>query len=134
METLAALQSAPEARLIKHIDGTFLASPDMSVDRFRALTAHRSSRPDPVVVFSSAKDRILRLSSATHGGLDRLGSLTDPAILADRNVILVDLSDYPEGYVNHRVAFSAPRFLAELDDWKARPDRVGAALRVLTGE
>lgn len=134
LETLADLQSFGDTRIRQSIDGVFLASPDMGVDHFRALAGSILSLPDPFVIFSSSEDWILRLSSLRHGEPGRLGGLTNPDPLAGLNVLLVDLSAYREGYVNHRVAFSSPQFLAELEDWKSRPDQVGRALRILSGE
>ena len=134
LETLVAMQTTQDTRMQQSIDGVFLAAPDMSVDRFTALAGSISALPDPFVVFSSSKDWALRLSSLRHGEPERLGALTDPGPLAGLNVLLVDLSGYREGYVNHRVAFSSPRLLAERDEWTSRSDQVGRALRVLTGE
>ena len=132
-ETVAGLQTGGNRAILERIDGVFLVSPDLSVERFREITDARPPLPEPFVVFTSAEDRILRFSSLAHGGSMRLGNLTDPALLADRGVLLLDLTSYREGHLDHRAAFSAPRFLAEFDRWRSRPDEVGQALRVLTG-
>lgn len=133
VEALSDLQAELDKSVISAIGGVFLASPDMNVERFENLLRSIPDRPEPFVIFTSTQDWILRLSSIMHGGPERLGALDNPNDLGVLDTLLIDLSEYNEGYVNHRVAFSSPRLLSELDAWTSRPDEIGRALRILRG-
>ncbi|MZR11425.1 alpha/beta fold hydrolase [Maritimibacter sp. DP07] len=133
VEALSDLQAASDKSVISTIGGVFLASPDIGVERFDNLLRSIPARPDPFVIFTSTEDWILRLSSIMHGEPERLGSLDNPHSLEGHDTLVIDLSEYSEGYVNHRVAFSSPQLLAELDAWTSRPDEIGHAMRMLTG-
>lgn len=88
------------------IGGVILISPDIDVDLFRRQ-AHRIGRlPQPFLIFSSQRDRVLQLSAALTGLPDRLGNLADPARVAGLGVSLVDISAFGTGDGHFTVADS----------------------------
>ena len=123
MESLRQLSIAGKTRTLNKIGGVVLLSPDIDIDIFRQQVKRIGNLPQPFFIFSSTKDRALRLSAGLTGQSERLGNTADIKPLADLNVTLVDLSAFSDGAQDHNVAFASPAFLRLLN---SIPDIGGA--------
>jgi esterase/lipase superfamily enzyme len=72
------------------IAGVFLVAPDIDVALFRSQLDRIPLLPQPFVVLTNRRDRALALSRGLSGRRERLGSLGDPALLADFSITLID--------------------------------------------
>jgi esterase/lipase superfamily enzyme len=95
METLRQMAMSGES--MDRIDGVMLISPDLDIDVFRNLATRIGRLPQPFIIFTSQKDKALRLSGWISGETARLGNLADPAVLADLKVTLVDTAAFNTG-------------------------------------
>ena len=95
METLR--QMALDGSLARApLGGVILIAPDIDVDLFR-VTAQRIGRlPQPFLIVTSQRDRVLWLSAQLTGEPDRLGNLTDPDRVAGLGVTVLDVSAFGE--------------------------------------
>lgn len=113
METLRQLAISRNARVQRRIAGVVLISPDIDVDVFRAEAMRIGTLPQPFLIFTSKKDRVLALSARLSGQRDRLGNLTDVAEVADLKVTLLDTTAFSTG-IGHFNAGNSPALLAIL--------------------
>lgn len=97
MEVLRQMAATDPAWVQKNIGGVVLISPDIDVEVFRAQVARIKRLPQPFAIFVSANDRALGLSARVSGDGRRLGNITDPAELADLDVVLLDISAFHSG-------------------------------------
>jgi len=113
METLRQIAIRGDRALLDRIEAVVLISPDIDVDVFRAQ-AHRVGPLDnPIIIFTSRKDRALALSARLTGQTDRLGNVTDVAELGDLDVVLLDTTAFSTGVGHFNVA-NSPALLAVL--------------------
>ena len=128
--TMETLRQAPkEAR---NLGGVFLISPDIDVEVFRSQAQRIGKLPQPFVIFTSQKDRALRLSARLTGQSDRLGTLADPMEVAGLEVTLLDVTSFSGNGLNHFVTGDSPaliKLISQLRDVEAtfRGDRAGRA-------
>ena len=92
METLRQIAINDPSWIRSHVGGVVLISPDIDLDVFRSQVARIGKLPQPFVIFVSEKDRALALSSRISGDTLRLGAVTDPALVGDMEVTLIDIS------------------------------------------
>jgi esterase/lipase superfamily enzyme len=97
METLRQIAIGSNDRVRRRIAGVVLISPDIDVDVFRAQTERIGKLPQPFIIFTSKKDRVLALSARLTGQHDRLGNVTDMAEVADLDVTLLDTTAFSKG-------------------------------------
>jgi len=96
METLR--QMALDGSLARTpLGGVILISPDIDVDVFRSQARRIGRLPQPFVVVTSRRDRVLQLSARLTGQPDRLGNLAHPARVADLGVAMLDVSLFGAG-------------------------------------
>ena len=114
METLRSLALQADISTLKHIAGVVLISPDIDVDVFRAQAQEIGKLPQPFVIFGSARDKALALSARLTGQHARLGSLSDPATVADLDVTIVDVAAFNTGTGHFNVA-NSPALIRILD-------------------
>ncbi len=133
METLRQTEIGRRHHLTKRIGGVILISPDIDIDLFRQQMRRIRTLPQPFLIFTSRRDRALRLSAAITGQKERLGSVSDVRALAELKVTLFDVSKFSRGITGHFTPATSPaliRILAnirELDTAlrKGRPARPG---------
>ncbi|MGB3314161.1 MAG: alpha/beta fold hydrolase [Albidovulum sp.] len=113
METLRQIAIGGNDRVRKRIGGVVLISPDIDVDVFRAQAARIGKLPEPFLIFTSKKDRILALSARLTGQRDRLGNLTDVEEIANLDVTLLDTTAFSQG-VGHFNPGNSPALLVLL--------------------
>jgi len=112
METLRELAIAKDEYVRSRLGGVILVSPDIDIDVFRSQVKRIGTLPQPFVVFSSAKDRVLKFASAEiYRDNPRLGNMATTGELADLNVKIVDVTDYSRGVLNHSTAIDSPAFI-----------------------
>ncbi len=82
---------------LARIGGVILIAPDLDVDLFRAQARRIGQLPQPFVIVSSRRDRILQLSARLTGETARLGNLADAGALDDFELTVVDVSAFSTG-------------------------------------
>lgn len=114
MEALRQLRIGGRADVLGRISGVILMSPDIDVDLFRAQAMRIDPLPQPFLIFTSRRDRALRISAAITGQTSRLGNLGTVADVADLDVTLIDVSEFQSGAndgLNHFTAASSPAMI-----------------------
>ncbi|MEP4196264.1 MAG: alpha/beta fold hydrolase [Aliishimia sp.] len=112
METLRELELTRPGWAAKSMAGVLLISPDVNVDVFRSQTAKFTEWPQPFVIFSSRKDRFLRIAAALRGEPKRLGNLDDVTEISDLPIAFIDVTAFDDGDIAHHfVAGSSGSFL-----------------------
>ncbi len=114
METLRTMAIRGEAQALARIGGVVLISPDIDVDVFRAQAKAIPKLPQPFVVFTSERDRVLRLSARITGQKERLGTLSDLKKVADLPITILDTAAFNSGTGHFNVGDS-PSLLRLLD-------------------
>lgn len=125
METLRQMAldgSLDRARL----GGVILIAPDVDVDLFRTQAQRIGRLPQPFLIVTSQRDRVLWLSAQLTGQPDRLGNLTQADRVADLGVTVVDVSAFGAGDGHFTVAES-PALIQLLG-------RIGAVDAALSGD
>ncbi|WP_380055892.1 alpha/beta hydrolase [Falsihalocynthiibacter sp. SS001] len=109
MRTLAKNDPSEVPRLIK---GVLLIAPDIDVDLFVSQAEPITQMPDFFMIFTSARDRAMQLSSAVAGGKPRLGNIQDLTPIQHLDVLVWDISEL-NGIQksNHLAAFENPETL-----------------------
>ena len=97
METLRQIEISDPGWTRRNLGGVVLISPDIDLDVFRSQVARIGDLPQPFVIFVSEKDRVLTLSAQVAGDGARLGTVTDPAVVADLDLTLIDISRFSSG-------------------------------------
>lgn len=108
------------------LGGVVLISPDIDVDVFASQARRIGRLPQPFVVITSQRDRVLALSARLTGQPDRLGNLSDPARVAGLGVTLIDITAFGSGDGHFTVADS-PALIQLLG-------RIGAVDAALAGD
>jgi esterase/lipase superfamily enzyme len=78
---------------LERLHAIVMLAPDIDVDIFRERMHEIGYRGIPIYIFASSGDRALQLSARLHGRQARLGTITDPAALADLPVTVVDVTE-----------------------------------------
>ncbi|WP_415182373.1 alpha/beta hydrolase [Phaeovulum sp.] len=97
METLRQMALTGNTRVPARLGGVVLISPDLDVDLFRAQARTIGHLPQPFVIFTSQRDRALRLAARLSGETERLGNLDNVDRLADLQVTMVEVGAYSVG-------------------------------------
>jgi esterase/lipase superfamily enzyme len=97
METLRQIAIDGRSGLLGRIGAVVLISPDLDVDVFRAQALRIGALPQPFLIVTSPRDRVLALSAVLAGQHERLGHLGDASVLSDLDVTLVDVSAFSTG-------------------------------------
>jgi esterase/lipase superfamily enzyme len=105
METLRQMSLDGSLRRAP-IGGVVLISPDIDVDVFISQARRIGRLPQPFLIVTSQRDRVLALSARLTGQPDRLGNLADPERMAGLGVTLVDISAFGAGDGHFTVADS----------------------------
>jgi esterase/lipase superfamily enzyme len=97
VETLRQMDIRNPEQLREHLAGVVLLSPDIDVDVFKSQAATFGKLPQPFYIFSSDKDKALRLSSFITGEPNRLGNIADISQVADLDVRVIDIGAFSTG-------------------------------------
>jgi esterase/lipase superfamily enzyme len=132
MEALRSLALEDDRSTLNHIAGVVLISPDIDVDVFRSQAQEIGTLPQPFVIFGSARDKALALSARLTGQRARLGSLADPAKVADLKVTIVDVGAFNTGTGHFNVA-NSPALIRILDRLDQLNDTLDTDRRLRVG-
>lgn len=97
IEALRQAAIRGDKRTLDLISAVILISPDIDVDVFKQNARAIGKLPQPFVIFSSDRDRVLRVSALMTGQSERLGSVTDIRELSELQVTLMDVGEFSEG-------------------------------------
>ncbi|QDC08010.1 alpha/beta fold hydrolase [Oceanicola sp. D3] len=111
METLRQMAIRGDRKVLPKLNGVILMSPDLDVDLFRTQAKRIGNLPQPFIIFTSSRDKALRLSARLTGLPARLGNLPDVEAVADLDVTLIDVSSFQSGGLDHFVAAENPALL-----------------------
>lgn len=114
MEAMRQLRIGGRDDVLGRIAGVILMSPDIDIDVFRSQALRIDPLPQPFVIFTSQRDRALRISAGITGQRERLGNIGTVEDVADLNVTLVDLSQFRGGAndgLNHFTAATSPAMI-----------------------
>lgn len=130
VETLRQMAISDPNILDRTISGVILISPDIDVDLFRQQAARIGPLPQPFVIFTSSKDRALRLAARLSGKHERLGNVQDVNKLSELRVTLIDVSSFSGDAAGHFTAATSPALIKILKrlngvDAAFRKDRAG---------
>lgn len=114
MEALRQIAVSGDRALMSRIGGVILISPDIDVDVFRSQASRIGELPQPFLIISSQRDRILQLSARLTGQRERLGNLSDAAGVDGLGVTLLDVSAFSTG-AGHFTVGTSPALLQLLD-------------------
>lgn len=126
MEVLRQLRIGNRSDVIDRIGGVVLMSPDIDIDVFRSQARRILPLPQPFFIFTSRRDRALRLSSLITGQPDRLGTIGTVEDVAEFDITLIDVSGFEGGegdVLNHATPISSPAMIRIL----SQAARVNAA-------
>jgi esterase/lipase superfamily enzyme len=114
MEALRQTAIAGDRAVLAKIDSVVLIAPDLDIQVFRRQMLPLADRGIRAYVFTSSRDRALRLSARLRGSTDRLGLITDGVQVAGLPVDVIDLSALSaEGdSLNHFKAATSPTVIA----------------------
>lgn len=113
VESLRQMDIRNPANLKRHLGGVVLLSPDIDVEVFRSQAATFTNLPEPFFIFTSNKDKALRLSSFITMEPNRLGNMPDGSQLAGLNIQVIDTTAFSTGSGHFNVATS-PELIALL--------------------
>lgn len=97
MEALRELSQTGRERYIKRLSGVLLAAPDIDIDVFQSQVADIGTLPSPFTILVSRRDRALGISGRIAGGHPRVGSGADIAMLQEKEITVLDVSDLDGG-------------------------------------
>ena len=132
METLRQIAIRGRSGVLAKVGGVILISPDIDVDVFHAQARAIPVLPQPFVIFSSERDRVLRLSARLTGQSDRLGTLTDLTAISDLPITLLDTAAFSSG-AGHFNLGDSPSLLRLLEGIISVNDSLGSDRSARTG-
>jgi esterase/lipase superfamily enzyme len=97
VESLRQMDIRDPGLLRRYLRAVVLLSPDIDVEVFKSQAATFGDLPQPFLIFSSDRDRALRLSSFITGEPNRLGNLTDLEQVAELDVRVIDIAAFSTG-------------------------------------
>lgn len=116
METLRQIEIADPGWSKRSLGGVVLISPDLDVELFRMQAKRFGGLPQPFAIITSNRDRALALSARINGAAARLGNLTDPEVLGDFPVTLVDVSEFSARGTNHFTIGTSPALISLINN------------------
>lgn len=133
METLRQLAIRNDRQVLPKLKGVILMSPDLDIDVFRSQANRIGTLPQPFIIFTSRRDKALRLSARLSGETARLGNIPDVESVADLEVTVIDLSNFQDGGLDHFTAGSSPAVLKILGQLGSVQDALNSDASGRTG-
>lgn len=122
-ETLRQIELGEPGWVARNLDGLMLIAPDMPVDLFARNLERIQSLPPRTMIMTSTQDNALRLSNRVNRSGQRLGQISDPDLLADMPVLVLDVSNFSEsGSTNHMTFAESPALIALMQDARELDD------------
>jgi esterase/lipase superfamily enzyme len=132
-DTLARMAKNGAGALRSKLGGLVLLSPDVSMDDFTPAMRRIEKLGKPVIIFASKGDWALQLLTEITDQELRLGSISDPAMLSDLPLTLVDVSKASTDLIGHFPIATQPKLIALINRLK-KPDLVGLVSMLKRGE
>ena len=128
MESLRQMALKGDRHMMDAISAVVLMSPDIDPDAFRHQAEAIGKLPQPFLIMTSRKDRVLTFAELLTGRKPRLGRIEDQQAVAGLNVTVVDLTNFDDGSAGgHMVAASSSSAIQLLKgmDEQIRQGRTG---------
>ncbi len=114
MESMRQIDIRSPGRLRREVASVVMLSPDIDVEVFHSQAMAITKLPEPFFIFSSEKDKALRLSSFITGQPDRLGNIRDLTPVSDLKVTVLDTTQFSTGS-GHLNVGESPALIAMMD-------------------
>ena len=114
MEALRTASLRGDTGLIRSLEATILAAPDIDVDVFNQQLDALQPMPEPFIVMVSSKDRALQLGQRLRGGSPRVGEGTDIEDMQSRGITVIDLSKLDSADRLNHSTFASSEMLQRL--------------------
>jgi esterase/lipase superfamily enzyme len=126
--------SARQSPALRRLGGVVMLSPDIDTLAFRRAAIAMGGLPQPFVVYGTPTDLALKAPAAVLGkGVPRLGTMTHPEVLADLQLIYVDVGYVRQVRANgHLPVVTAPSMIEEINAMD-HPDMVRYAVDAAAG-
>jgi esterase/lipase superfamily enzyme len=112
VETLRQLSMLKVRKVQNKLGPVILMSPDIDVDVFKSQVQRIDPMPKPFIIFTSSKDKALRLSALLTGQKERLGSLSELSEIGDDKITVVDVSKFSGGdKLDHFAVATSPTLI-----------------------
>ena len=112
MEALRQLSIDKERNTQKKLGPVVLLSPDIDVEVFKSQVRRIDPLPSPFVLFTSSKDKALKISALLTGQKERLGSLSSLSEIGDEKITVVDVSNFKGGdKLDHFAVATSPALI-----------------------
>jgi esterase/lipase superfamily enzyme len=114
MEAMRQIALVNDRAVLSKTDAIVLMAADLDVGVFRAQMRAVADDQIDVFVFTSSRDRALRVSARLRGSGERLGTISDATPLADLPVTVIDLSNYrgEEDALSHFKVATSPALIS----------------------
>jgi esterase/lipase superfamily enzyme len=123
METLRQLSISGNQAVLDRLSGVILMSADIDIDVFKSQARRIPKLPQPFFLFTSANDRVLKLSARLTGQTDRLGNISNAEPVAEFEVTVVDVAAFTkDSATGHLVHASSPVLISILSQANAVND------------
>lgn len=132
-DTLARMARNGAGTLRNKLGGLVLLSPDVSMQDFVPAMRRIETLGRPVIIYASKGDWALQLLTEITDQKLRLGSITDPSLLSNLKVTLVDVSKASTDLIGHFPIATQPRLMALINRLK-KPDLIGLVSMLKQGE
>lgn len=114
MEAMRQTALANDRAVLTRTDAIVLMAADVDIGVFRAQMQPLAARDVDVFLFTSSRDRALRVSARLRGSSERLGAVTDAGQFSDLPVTVIDLSSYQgeEDALGHFKVATSPALIS----------------------
>lgn len=130
MEALRQLALKGDHHVMDAIEGVVLMSPDIDPDVFRRQAKVIGDLPQPFIVMTSQKDRVLNIAEFLTGRKPRLGRIESSEAVQGLDVTVVDFTDLDEGDIGgHSASVSSARAIEVFSGLERQIREGGGALR-----
>ncbi|WP_170771313.1 alpha/beta hydrolase [Ruegeria lacuscaerulensis] len=116
----------------RNLEGVVLISPDLDVDLFRSQMDVIKTPPDPFIVITSQKDKLLNISARLRGTTkgERLGNISSAEALSEYKINILDTTAFnDDAQSSHFVAATSPALLAIIASARRVSDTFGTEQR-----
>lgn len=115
METLRQIALKGDRRVLDALEGVILMSPDLDPDVFRQQAKAIGTLPQPFLILTSRKDRVLSLAGLLTGMKPRLGRIDSAEAVEGLDVTVLDFTELDRGEgAGHNVPFASGKAIKVL--------------------
>lgn len=112
VETLRQMSMLKQSNFQKKLGPVVLLSPDIDIDVFKSQISRIDPLPKPFIIFTSSKDKALKISALLTGQKERLGSLSSVKEIGSGEITVVDVSSFKGGdRLDHFAVATSPALI-----------------------